>query len=301
MTPLYLAGYDGSRASRAAVAFAARLAEADGAEVLAVDVYESEAHVGVRGVALPGADLVESDIRRAVARQLEEISEPAVRRLAHPARSAAEGLSDLAENENASVVVVGKTHQGNVSRRTRGSVAGRLLHGLRCPLVVVPEGAAITPRTVAVGYDEGPEAHAALTFATGLARRLDARLVLVGVAEPGMYASPEIMPDAWRRLRQERSTSLEAAAARVRDTGLDVTCRLLAGDAATELLEFAEDAADVLVVGSRGFGPLHATIAGSVSSRVADGAPCPVIVVPRTAEAGAEPTRDVGGAVGAAS
>ena len=200
MAPLYLAGYDGSRASRAAVSFATRLAEATGAEVLVVDVYETAAHSGVRGVALPGADLVEADIRRAVERRLEELTEPAIQRIAHPAASAAEGLHRLAEDRNAALVVVGRTHRGHIGRHTRGSVAGRLLHGLHCPLAVVPDGVMPTPRTIAVGYDDSPEAQAALAFATDLAERLGARLVLAGVAEPGVYAHPEISPDAWGRL-----------------------------------------------------------------------------------------------------
>jgi nucleotide-binding universal stress UspA family protein len=301
MPPLYLAGYDGSRASRAAVAFAAQLAEATGAEALAVGVYDTSAHFGVRGVAVPGADLVEADIRRAAERRLETLTEPSVRRLAHPAGSAAEGLHQLAEERNAALVAVGKTHQGHLARHTSGSVAGRLLRGLPCPLAVVPEGDVIDPRTIAVGYDDAPEAQAALTFAADLAKRLGARLVLVGVAEPGTYAHPEVSPEAWRDVWQRRSASLEDAAARLRDTGLDVTCRLLAGDAGHQLLDFAEDETDLLVLGSRGFGPLHATIAGSVSSRVADEAPCPVIVVPRASTAGSPSQVEVGGAVGAAS
>jgi nucleotide-binding universal stress UspA family protein len=125
--------------------------------------------------------------------------------------------------------------------------------------------------------------------------------VLVGVAEPGTYANPEVSPDAWRTVWERRSASLEDAATRLRDAGLDVSCRLLAGDAAHQLIDFAEDGTDLLVVGSRGFGPLHATIAGSVSSRVADAAPCPVIVVPRVADAGSRSVGEVGGTVGAAS
>jgi nucleotide-binding universal stress UspA family protein len=301
MTPLYLVGYDGSHASRAAVAFAARLAEATGAEALAVNVYEAAAHVGVRGVAIPGADLIEADVRRAAERRLEELTVPGVAGVVHSAGSAAEGLHQLADDREAALVVVGRTHQGNLARHTRGSVAGRLLRGLPCPLAVVPEGEATTPRTIAVGYDASPEAQTALTFATGLTERLGARLMLVGVAEPGTYANPEVSPDTWQTAREQLSASLEDAASRLRDGGLDVSCRLLAGDAAQQLLDFAEDGADLLVVGSRGFGPLHATIAGSVSSRVADAAPCPVIVVPRAASAGSQSASKVDRTVGAAS
>jgi nucleotide-binding universal stress UspA family protein len=41
---------------------------------------------------------------------------------------------------------------------------------------------------------------------------------------------------------------------------------------------------DLLVMGSRGYGPLHAVLLGAVSGRVIRDAACPVIVVPRGAK-----------------
>lgn len=41
---------------------------------------------------------------------------------------------------------------------------------------------------------------------------------------------------------------------------------------------------DILVIGSRGYGPLHAVLLGGVSGRVIRDAACPVIVVPRGAK-----------------
>jgi nucleotide-binding universal stress UspA family protein len=42
--------------------------------------------------------------------------------------------------------------------------------------------------------------------------------------------------------------------------------------------------ADLLVTGSRGYGPLRRVLIGSVSTPLMHSAPCPVMVVPRTAE-----------------
>ena len=42
---------------------------------------------------------------------------------------------------------------------------------------------------------------------------------------------------------------------------------------------------DLLFIGSRGYGPLHAVIAGATSGSVLRHAHCPVIVLPRGAEA----------------
>ena len=58
--------------------------------------------------------------------------------------------------------------------------------------------------------------------------------------------------------------------------GVDVS--LVQGDASDALLETAKGA-DLLVVGNRGRGALKEMLLGSTSGRVADHAPCPVVVV----------------------
>jgi nucleotide-binding universal stress UspA family protein len=55
------------------------------------------------------------------------------------------------------------------------------------------------------------------------------------------------------------------------------------GDPVAKLLADAEIGVDLLVLGSRGFGPVMRLLIGSVSSRVIREAPCPVLVVPRPA------------------
>jgi nucleotide-binding universal stress UspA family protein len=56
------------------------------------------------------------------------------------------------------------------------------------------------------------------------------------------------------------------------------------GDPAEQLAAISESA-DLLIIGSRGYGPLRAVLAGGVSGRVARDAHCPVIVVPRGIDA----------------
>jgi len=57
----------------------------------------------------------------------------------------------------------------------------------------------------------------------------------------------------------------------------------LTGSAGHELAEQSRSV-DLMLVGSRGYGPLRAVLAGGVSGRVIRGAHCPVIVVPRGVE-----------------
>ncbi|MBN9622101.1 MAG: universal stress protein, partial [Actinobacteria bacterium] len=61
---------------------------------------------------------------------------------------------------------------------------------------------------------------------------------------------------------------------------VDVRGLALEGAAARELAGYCGPA-DLLMVGSRSYGPLARTLLGSVSSALIHEAPCPVLVVPR--------------------
>jgi nucleotide-binding universal stress UspA family protein len=75
---------------------------------------------------------------------------------------------------------------------------------------------------------------------------------------------------------------LDAAVAQL-PAAVAATPTLLAGDPARELVEHSREL-DLLVVGSRRYGPLRAVLLGGVSGRVVRSAACPVVVVPRGEE-----------------
>jgi hypothetical protein len=80
----------------------------------------------------------------------------------------------------------------------------------------------------------------------------------------------------------ERATSeLEDAIAKV-DAELGAGAEFRIGDA-VQTLTVASQQLDLLVLGSRGHGPLHAVMVGGVAGRLVRDAACPVIVVPRGA------------------
>jgi nucleotide-binding universal stress UspA family protein len=60
--------------------------------------------------------------------------------------------------------------------------------------------------------------------------------------------------------------------------------RIVVGDPVRALETEAHEGLDLLVLGSRGFGPLRRVLLGSVSSQLVRLAPCPVLVVPRSVD-----------------
>jgi nucleotide-binding universal stress UspA family protein len=62
----------------------------------------------------------------------------------------------------------------------------------------------------------------------------------------------------------------------------DVTGRAVPGLAGEELAAFGDEV-DILVIGSRGYGPVQRLVLGSTSNYLARHARCPLLVLPRSA------------------
>lgn len=191
-------------------------------------------------------------------------------------------LSDLSEREEVDAVVVGSSHRGTLGRALLGSVGRGLLSGAACPVAVAPRGYAKGGHgpfgVVAVAYDGTPEAKAALGRARTVAEDHRARLRVLTVEAPpvtlpGIGGYAPIEPPDPRKVLDEGVA--ETA------TRLEVEGSLLGGPPAETLAEACEDGVDLLVAGSRGYGPVARVLLGSVTAQLIGMAPSPVLVVPR--------------------
>ncbi len=89
------------------------------------------------------------------------------------------------------------------------------------------------------------------------------------------------MTDVQGEIEAEVAEQAERATAELRD-GIPVNARTIAGIPAEILVERSGEL-DLLVLGSRAYGPLRHALLGSVSATVMRGAHCPVLVLPRGA------------------
>ena len=141
---------------------------------------------------------------------------------------------------------------------------------------------------IVVGVDGSRHAAAALQWAAAEAKLRSATLevvhawTFVPVATP---ADSGLVPMAWtdnvELLDVTRQAAEEATVAQVAeilgpDHGASIS--VVEGGPAEALVDAAADA-DLIVVGNRGRGNIAAALLGSTSAKVADEAPCPVVVV----------------------
>jgi nucleotide-binding universal stress UspA family protein len=284
-----LIGVDGSERAEDAVVFGRALAFAAGAPVILATAHRSDPM-------RPGAHAHERFLREEakstlarVAPAFGDVGDVELRPLVANT-SPAHALQTLAEQEDVGIIVVGSSHTGRLGRVLPGSTAERLLHGAPCPVAVVPLGYRARPATsrpvVGCAYRPTDDGEAALGAAEDLALALSASLRVMQMTEPlaRLYDSGEMpfnVPEINASIYADTERELMQRVSHL-SSGLQSEGTLHSGRPADVLIGLSETV-DILVIGSRGYGPLKAVLLGGVSGQVIRSAACPVVVVPRQA------------------
>jgi nucleotide-binding universal stress UspA family protein len=296
MARVVLVGVDGSEGSRRALRWAIDEAAARGGVVQVLTVWRRTYDYG-------------ADFYWPVD---EEVEEEATERLAATVRDVAgdqaavvidqvvvqgdPGQVLCARSAEVDLLVVGSRGHGGFAGLLLGSVSAKCAHHSRSPLVIVPTSRRAAPAPamtstgrVMVGVDGSEGSRRALAWAVEEAAArgvaLDAVTVWRGVEDEDMSFELEALPS----IRQRELAMAENAAARLErvvteassaDPAVLIDKVVLEGDPAETLCQRATGA-DLLVVGSRGYGAFAGLLLGSVSAKCAHHSPCPVAIVPK--------------------
>jgi nucleotide-binding universal stress UspA family protein len=198
--------------------------------------------------------------------------------------SPTDGLRQIAEQENAQLIVIGPSEPSGLGRLRPRSVGERLLAETRLPVAMAPRGYARAERSlsrITSAFDGSPESRRALEWAAHLTASKPGRLRVISVHAPipvtgvGFAAGFAAQP-VGVGLRQDLKRE-QAAAIATLDGPVEALER--DGSPAGVLVEASREA-DLLVMGSRGGGPLPATLLGSVAHYVVRRAVCPLVIHP---------------------
>lgn len=277
-------GYDESDQAEDAVEYGRVLCDVIGAEPVLVSVI-SPTHPSIESFGPEAA----RDYRR------QELMEVAGRRLdgrnvdvqVAMSSSVGQGLIGIAEDLDAACVVIGSCRRGAIGRVALGSLGSSLIHGSSCAVAVAPGGYAESREPllqVGVAFDGTPEAWSALETGIGMAERAHAGLTVVTVSDFTSHVTATAFTvlaagETTNAERDEKQRVLDLALARVPE-GLPVRGRLLSGVPGDMLARASHDV-DLMIIGSKGYGPLRRVFAGSVATYVFHHAHSAVMVLPR--------------------
>lgn len=185
----------------------------------------------------------------------------------------AAAISEAALAGDATMIVVGLGPHHFADRALGGETALQLAQVASTPVLAVPGGATALPRRIVAAVDYSPTSLRAAAIAASLLQDGDTIELLHVAHELGAEQSIT-GGDAVTRLA-DTATTLE------RPAGVKTTVRVLEHDPARALLDYLHGSrAELVALGSHGYGMWKRLLVGSVASKVLRLAPCAVLVVP---------------------
>ena len=270
-------GVDEHKGGRDAIALAKNLLARDGELTLAY-VYPGDAHVYRSASAAYEAG--ERERARELLEKVREETEPQANLRWREAPSVGRGLHELCEVIGADLLVVGSSRRGLLGRVLMGDDTRAALNGAPCAIAIAPTGYSAQPlamREIGVGYDGSPESEHAVTIARRIAAACGAKLSAFEAVSLPTYTfvgGPVPIDDALESM-------VDAARERITALG-DIEPHAVYGRPVEELAVYSASL-DLLVVGSRSYGPIGRLIHGSTSLELAGAARCPLLVLTRGA------------------
>lgn len=286
MSSMIIAGVDGCEGGRDAVALGAALAAADDAELLLTGVWP-ETLLPLPLLMGPATQPLETVEQMLLKTRAEQAPEAITRPLSD--LSPARALRRAARDEHARAIALGSAADTPPGRARAGRDARQVIDDAPCAVAIAARGLHERPfaiRSIVAGVDGGPESGAALDAAARLATALGARLTAVTAFDDRMPmrfgpfdGGLEYLE--WEDLVDHQRGVAERVAAEAGEHPGVTAAEVRVGDPGRELAEAAADA-DLLVVGSRRWGPISRVVIGSVGHKLLGGAPCSLLLVPRT-------------------
>jgi nucleotide-binding universal stress UspA family protein len=277
-----LVGVDGTPRGRDAIAFATRLAEPAG-QVMLAHVHGGH---GLRAVGGHGGGL-DRDGSQQLLRDERSAADldVGVELVSYEGSSPGAGLHRLAEERGADVIVVGSSSRGILGRATLGDDTRGALNGAPCAVAIAARAYEQHPfplAKVGVAYNGSPESDNALQAALELAAPTNADVIALDVVGPSSAGLAGLAPSAY-----DQTVRLLVAEGKERMGQLrGAQGRAVFGVPGEELATFSAEV-DVLVVGSRSYGPLKRLMLGSTSDYLERHARCSLLVLPRAHDAAA--------------
>lgn len=278
MSPIIVAGADGSASALAAVEYAARDAARRGGALHIVHVREPWA-----GVRLRDLEAVENTYGEQILATAERRARACVPDLAITTRLATGDVVNRLKDEagRSDAIVIGSRGIGGFGGMVLGSVGLGLAGHTPGPVVVVREIPSGTYGKVLVGYDGTEDADVALEWAFAEADRRGARLEAVYAWRPPSFTSLGAGYDSLVHcVYEERGDFVRQkfTAWQGKHPGVAAEQTGVRGHP-VEVLSDMSRTADLVIAGCRGLGPFVGAALGSVGHGLLHHAHCPVAIV----------------------
>ena len=189
-----------------------------------------------------------------------------------------ERLVDVAEAEDASLVVMGDARRTYMERVLLGRNVAKVIGYSPCDVLVIPEGTTLDFTKVVTAVDGSRQSMAAAGRAIGLCAAYAGTLDVVAVLD--VPVDRHLIYGIFEDIKRRALVATGAVAKAAKERGVTALVTILEGSPYRAIAGHAAAVeAGCLTLGSYGRSGLRRLMLGSVAERVLALAPCPVLVV----------------------
>jgi len=205
----------------------------------------------------------------------------------------AQHILEAQEKLGADLLVIGTHGKKGMARWVLGNVAEKLLFNAVCPVLVVRDDP-VSPNEkmedhykrllIATDFSE----HSEFAFSQGLqlAKNLNAQIDLAHVVDPHIFlplrtiAVQSVLEEYQKEIRKEAKIKLKKYVEEHSDSKDFFESHVLNGNPAKEIIDACERfKSNLVIVGSHGHSRLSNLFLGSTAQRIAQKAPCPLLLI----------------------
>jgi nucleotide-binding universal stress UspA family protein len=291
---------DGSSMAEMAVPYAVEIASGAGSELILMSVsqlHEDESHRLYRTYLGDVEAQVRSQLQARGAREstVVRMTEGATVHIEVGRGRPAERLLTYARTNNVTLIVMASRGRSGPGQWPLGNIAAKVLRAAGVPVLLVRNSTPDTGREpnrlikkILLPLDGSELGESAMFHASALAILLGAEMVLFHVLEPDStvgnpegIVAPAPIPEQGERRKRLAEEYLEGVACKLRDRALTVSTAVTRGQAADEIVEYAEsNRIDLVAMATHGRSGIGRWVFGSVTDKVLHAGDMPVLTVP---------------------
>lgn len=139
---------------------------------------------------------------------------------------------------------------------------------------------------ILIATDLSAESRPVIDYGKDLAKKLGAKIWLLHIAEPdptfvGYDNDPQAMRKVIAETFHQEHNALQRLSGELRAEGLECTALLVQGPVVSKILSEAEKlAAEMIILGSHGYGAMKRLLVGSTSESLLEQTKVPLVVIP---------------------
>jgi len=261
---------DGNTPADSALALVEKFARREGVEIDVLAVKRERAPIDVSRATIETAGAAVQRAREAGFQAKAHVQ------VGVPAKE----IVDMATDLRSDFIVMGAGNHAWYDRLLLGSQSTRVLHEAPCSVIIAHEPPLLDTAPILLGADGSNDSTFALEAMCELLDPATCEITVLGVARvpyptfaggPGIaYATTAFSEEAQAEFTVEARRHTEQAVRRLQEEGFQAKPKWTLGSPGLRLLEEAESMnAHLVVVGSRGLGPIDRWVMGSVSDKMA--------------------------------